>query len=245
VSVDRQQLMALFDDELPELQARRLTRDLGGDPDGAEYFESLELVGQLVRKLTDERLLRAPDLTDAIMARIAAADAAPPPRPVKPARWHTVAPAVGVALAVAAAVALVVHGGDRNTPAHRNLALSRPNVVVVSASTVRAPPELAPTAATPAEVYSAVAEPELPAIALAPVAKAPRKAARDFPEASALASNEPRAAGVGAAPGVSIENVDFGPHNGAIFVVSSGTRATPVVWLSDPPDETRARIKSL
>jgi hypothetical protein len=37
--------------------------------------------------------------------------------------------------------------------------------------------------------------------------------------------------------GAAIEMVDFGAGGGTIFVVSKGTEATPVVWLSDddPP----------
>lgn len=34
-------------------------------------------------------------------------------------------------------------------------------------------------------------------------------------------------------PAVAIEAVDFGTHNGAIFMVSAGQDATPVVWLTD------------
>ncbi len=35
------------------------------------------------------------------------------------------------------------------------------------------------------------------------------------------------------APAVAIESVDFGPRNGAIFMVSAGAETTPVVWLAD------------
>jgi anti-sigma factor RsiW len=40
------------------------------------------------------------------------------------------------------------------------------------------------------------------------------------------------------APAVAIEAVDFGSHNGAIFMVSAGNQATPVVWLTDDVAET-------
>jgi anti-sigma factor RsiW len=41
------------------------------------------------------------------------------------------------------------------------------------------------------------------------------------------------------APAVEIETVDFGSHNGAIFMVSAGSESTPVVWLNDdaPPGD--------
>lgn len=40
------------------------------------------------------------------------------------------------------------------------------------------------------------------------------------------------------APAVAIEAVDFGSHNGAIFMVSAGAEATPVVWLTDDAPRT-------
>jgi hypothetical protein len=36
-----------------------------------------------------------------------------------------------------------------------------------------------------------------------------------------------------ASPAVAIETVDFGDGTGAVFVVETGSSATPVVWLSD------------
>jgi anti-sigma factor RsiW len=40
------------------------------------------------------------------------------------------------------------------------------------------------------------------------------------------------------APAVAIEAVDFGSYNGAIFMVSAGAEATPVVWLTDDTPRT-------
>jgi len=39
-------------------------------------------------------------------------------------------------------------------------------------------------------------------------------------------------------PGASIESVDFGSQNGAIFLIASGPEVTPVVWLTDDGDPT-------
>ncbi len=53
-----------------------------------------------------------------------------------------------------------------------------------------------------------------------PAALAPK------PEAKAHAADS---------PSVAIETVDFGSHDGAIFMVSAGHDSTPVVWLTDEP----------
>jgi anti-sigma factor RsiW len=42
-----------------------------------------------------------------------------------------------------------------------------------------------------------------------------------------------------------IESVDFGTHNGAIFLVSAGAEATPVVWLTDDAGEGAGTTESL
>lgn len=230
--------MLLFDGELPDEQAQALAGRAAGDPEAVDYLERLELVGDVVRELAAERTLRAPDLTDSIMARVAA-DAAPR----KVARWHSLAPALGMALAMAAAVAFLVQSSNSDSEAlpRRHLALSRTTPAPAPAKPAPAsPPIAAPIAAVPT---SAVAPPAAAAGVPASPATAVRQAAAPAPpeaEAPALASNES-----GTAPGVSIENVDFGAHDGAIFVVSTGAQATPVVWLSDQPDETRARMRSL
>ena len=70
--------------------------------------------------------------------------------------------------------------------------------------------------------------------------------AADLPSVPALASDDAGPVGDdNAAPGVSIETVDFGAHDGTIFMVSAGEGATPVVWLSDQPAQNRARMKRL
>jgi anti-sigma factor RsiW len=46
-------------------------------------------------------------------------------------------------------------------------------------------------------------------------------------------------------PAVAIESVDFGSHNGAIFMVSAGNEATPVVWLTDDAAEGGDRTEPL
>lgn len=212
MSVDRRQLMLLLDDELSETQARLFARQLAKDPEAVDYVDSLLLVGRLVREVTDERMLRAPDLTDSVMARIAAESA--PRAPVKAAFWRPLAPALGLALAMAAAVAFVVRSSDPQPPAHQRLAFSH-----------------------------------LERGAAAALAIAGRAGAQARPEAAQRTTPltvSATGAATAAEPAVSIENVDFGGHNGVIFMVSAGgPRATPVVWLSDPPAGTRARMRSL
>jgi len=46
-------------------------------------------------------------------------------------------------------------------------------------------------------------------------------------------------------PPVAIETVDFGSHDGAIFMVSAGQDSTPVVWLTDEPADQGGRTKPL
>lgn len=46
-------------------------------------------------------------------------------------------------------------------------------------------------------------------------------------------------------PPVAIETVDFGSHDGAIFMVSAGQDSTPVVWLTDEPAVQGGRTQPL
>lgn len=46
-------------------------------------------------------------------------------------------------------------------------------------------------------------------------------------------------------PAVAIESVDFGAHDGTIFMVQSGDTDTPVVWLVDEPSRPHDRIEPL
>ena len=50
---------------------------------------------------------------------------------------------------------------------------------------------------------------------------------------------EPVAADAEASIGSAIEAVEFGAHSGSIFMVSAGSTATPVVWLTDEPQGAR------
>lgn len=45
--------------------------------------------------------------------------------------------------------------------------------------------------------------------------------------------------------GAEIESVDFGAHNGTIFMVASGPQLTPVVWLMDENAPGSGRMKPL
>jgi negative regulator of sigma E activity len=46
-------------------------------------------------------------------------------------------------------------------------------------------------------------------------------------------------------PAVSIETVDFGGHQGTIFMLQEGAASTPVVWLVDEPSPRGTRMEPL
>jgi hypothetical protein len=72
-----------------------------------------------------------------------------------------------------------------------------------------------------------------PTLAIAEPSRAVTPAVVEEDDATAEAAANPESTGA------AIEMVDFGAGGGTIFVVSKGTEATPVVWLSD--DEPPAR----
>lgn len=76
------------------------------------------------------------------------------------------------------------------------------------------------------------AEPSVSAAAQNPVA----------PEVSAALEDEPRPAPA------TIESIDFGANPGTVFVVSTDSSETPVIWLpddADPDDDDQGRSESL
>jgi anti-sigma factor RsiW len=78
------------------------------------------------------------------------------------------------------------------------------------------------------------------AIWLATPGETPAPVARSLPTAQPAAPSPTPAPQPedDVAPSVAIEAVDFGSHNGAIFMVSAGNTATPVVWLTDDVAES-------
>jgi anti-sigma factor RsiW len=88
------------------------------------------------------------------------------------------------------------------------------------------------------------------AIWLATPTEAPLPVARSMPTVQPAGPAESRPGPTAApeddvAPAAAIEAVDFGSHNGAIFVVSAGNEATPVVWLTDDVAEGGGRTEPL
>ncbi len=67
----------------------------------------------------------------------------------------------------------------------------------------------------------------------------------DKPLPTVATKPEPGAAVADNPPPVAIETVDFGSHDGAIFMVSAGEDSTPVVWLTDEPAAADSRTKPL
>lgn len=69
--------------------------------------------------------------------------------------------------------------------------------------------------------------------------------ARSAAPKAPVAEPAPAPAEADGAPSVAIETVDFGSHDGTIFMVSAGDDATPVVWLTDEPAETGSGMEPL
>lgn len=84
---------------------------------------------------------------------------------------------------------------------------------------------------------SLTSRPPVSALALPAAAATETTAAEESLDEEVSADEPPSPDGAGAA----IEMVDFGAGGGTIFVVSKGTEATPVVWLSDDPPDGQAK----
>lgn len=180
--------MRYVDGELDVEEAARVEGWLSRSAEARAFYGDLELVRRQVRAIADDRGSRSGALTDAIMARIGSESPASRPAARRrssgsPSRLHAVIPAMGLALAAAAAVVVFVrsHSGAR--------VFHEPARVAVSKE-------------PPAAVSAAVAD---------------------------TAASEPES-------GASIESVDLGTQNGAIFMVATGPDVTPVVWLTDDGD---------
>ena len=84
-------------------------------------------------------------------------------------------------------------------------------------------------------------EPPPPAPVAQPLPTAPAVVVRRDPAPEPISTPEDEIS-----PAVAIEAVDFGSHNGAIFMVSAGDEATtPVVWLTDDAIESGDRKQPL
>jgi len=93
---------------------------------------------------------------------------------------------------------------------------------------------VAAAVALAAAVTFVVQRERAPASSPTPVAQAP---VRDVPEPGPVAV----AASAGDAP-VTLESVDFGAVQGAIFLVSGGPTETLVVWTFDEPDDKTRKV---
>jgi anti-sigma factor RsiW len=107
MSVNHPLLMRYYDGELSDEEAAEVEAALENDPDARRVFEGLEQLSAFVRKHEEEQAL--PDLTDAIMGRIAREERkeSAPPAEVVRGPWSTILPAAAAVLALAAGVALV------------------------------------------------------------------------------------------------------------------------------------------
>jgi anti-sigma factor RsiW len=107
MSLNHPQLMRYYDGELDAEQAAEVEAALANDPEAQRVFEGLEQLSAFVQ--THEREQALPDLTDAIMSRIAREERKDSARPAEVVRgpWSTILPAAAAVLALAAGVALV------------------------------------------------------------------------------------------------------------------------------------------
>jgi negative regulator of sigma E activity len=113
-----ERLMLYFDGEVDDAEAREISAWLESSERARLVVSSFERVGAAVRAIGDDRGAGGVDIADAVMAHIERADVKTPdgapiigamaPSRARPAgrRWAAMAPAIGLAMAAAAVVAL-------------------------------------------------------------------------------------------------------------------------------------------
>jgi negative regulator of sigma E activity len=216
------ELMQYADGELDEERSRAVARHLEEDAQARAKLKGLDLTGELVRHLSEQRAEGA-DFADAVMARIEAGDvpedddvpdAAPEPNDLdaveepepearEPRRSARVGPVAAPAndnarrifglAAIAAAVAAGLFLWGRTEPPVAERDASTTPTVVVPIETAEPAPETT---------------------------------------ATAVAKLEP----IMQDPGVEVASVEFGSANGAVFYVPSDDASEPpttVVWVTD------------
>lgn len=117
---DELRLGRYLDGDLSAAERTEFEAWLGASPEGRTYLRELQVLGDVVRAVEEERGANAPDLADLILARVGrdggAAHTAPEARGLargsSGVRWLRLAPPLGLALAAAAAVALFLRGPD-------------------------------------------------------------------------------------------------------------------------------------
>jgi anti-sigma factor RsiW len=146
VSPEHSRLMRYYDGELDADEAAELEAELENDREGREVLAGLEQLSGFVRGASERP---APDLTDAIMARVARE-----PRQDRTlaepalAGWRVILPAAAAVLALAASVALV--NEFSRTPAEQVRVVQQPPLIAV-------PPEESAAAPTVVAERDAVA----------------------------------------------------------------------------------------
>jgi anti-sigma factor RsiW len=106
VTFDEERLMRYFDGDLDGEEAREMERTLADSPEARALLADFEQVGSEIRAIAEERGTRAGLIVDHVMANL---EPVPAKRgPGAGGRLIRLAPVVGVALAAAAPVGLLV-----------------------------------------------------------------------------------------------------------------------------------------
>jgi hypothetical protein len=219
-------LMLYFDGELDDERAKEVEVFLRTSSDARQKLAALDLGATLVRDKISEHEAAAPDLSDAVMARVAletqASEASPAPADSarsadqpsstrRPLRGHV--PVVGIPRTIKPAA---------NDNARRIFALAAMAIAAAAALMFWARTE---TTTTP----NAGLSPTAPPVAVTAPSERPTGAAPD--------QNEPPTPDQEVDVGVEVASVDFGTQTGAIFYVPGDTsvaqHSTTVVWLAD------------
>ncbi|MEZ4225191.1 MAG: hypothetical protein R3B13_29840 [Polyangiaceae bacterium] len=204
------ELMAHHDGELSEEERQALLATLTDEDEGV--LEGLEQLGETLRLHADQRAAAADDIADAIMAQL---DAEQPSQSARRAGLR------------------VIHGGASDASPEEKPAMPAPRPEPTMARQQRPGRAgrvfLTLSLAAAAALAVRAVTTEYPRAHEAPVVAsfvAPLPVPEQVEPVEAADVEEPAAA---------IETIDFGSQNGAIFMVSAGAGATPVVWLTDDP----------
>lgn len=220
----RIQLMRYHDGELSESDARAVELALEQQPALQEELEAYRRLGSFVRAWDESSTDKVAsfDISDSVLAALE------PPR----ARVHSLLPRIATWVSLGAAIAagsvLVV----RSWSAAPHAPPGSPSAQhAESASPSASAPELSAALRSMGEGVAEAVAAEAVAAETAPA-----------PVLDELAEEEAKAAPA------TIESVDFGSNTGEVFVVSTDSSETPVVWMPDdgePDEEDEDRSESL
>jgi anti-sigma factor RsiW len=218
VSISREQLMRYHDGELSEAEARRVESAIDQDPALLEELEAYSELGSFVRVWDQSNASKLASF-DISESVLSVIE---PPR----VRVHSLLPRIATWVSLSAAIAagsvLVVRSWS-----------AAPLPPPGSASGERAEQAQHEGAASPS-----ASAPELSVAAVLEAVAADARDARDAADARDAPPPSP----------ATIESVDFGSNAGEVFVLSTDSSETPVVWMpddGDPDEDNEDRSESL